>query len=613
MKLVSNKAVTRLSLGLAASGAITAMALAQGAITVSRTQVVGGEGGTCPVLLISLSEPMTLQGQSVTDGSVLVVQLDDRSGTTSPAASETMPAVDIPNLGRATVTLAHSATGSTLTLRLATAPARMSARQAGPASLIVAITPTGPDCGATEAPAQPTADDTAPDIALVADTPAALLAEARSSLADGDSEHAIQVLTKLLSGTPSPEFPAAREMLGLAHERSGQSAHAMAEYRQFLADYPGDEGEERVRQRLLALETAEATMTTPLREPGSDATPVAPAGAPTALAGGEANPRITSIPRRNDSFPPLGPQPGRRGSSGRGGSVALSADGSELTEPTDNFEASVSLYYYRNQSSVLITELETDTTEEETNLLQNSFVLNWDLSDSVTKDGRTFDWRFAGEEEVDMIDSADSGLSFNRAYGQLTWGEGGPSVAFGRQSWSDDATLGRYDGLRFTTPLGDRLRLGVVAGLDVGSTSDPLFAGESQVAGVTGEVLGLPKGTEVTGFGFVTRTDGFTDRADIGAEASWSSENQSVYGMVDYNLAFGQVDAARLTWSGQFADKSSLSVTADFSHSPGLSLSNALTGQQDVTSLSALNGSFTLAQMEALARDRTSEVEIDRA
>ena len=199
-RINKSRVVSRLGLGLAASGAITAMALAQGAITISRTQVVGGEGGTCPVLLISLSDPMTLQGQTMTDGSVLVVQLDDRSSTTSPSASETLPVVDIPNLGRATVTLAHGATGSTLTLRLATAPARMSARQAGPSSLIVAITPNGPDCGSTEAPAQPSAESAAADLVILTDTPDGLLAEARSSLADGNSNHAIQVLTKLLAG-----------------------------------------------------------------------------------------------------------------------------------------------------------------------------------------------------------------------------------------------------------------------------------------------------------------------------------------------------------------------------------------------------------------------------
>ena len=104
---------------------------------------------------------------------------------------------------------------------------------------------------------------------------------------------------------------------------------------------------------------------------------------------------------------------------------------------------------------------------------------------------------------------------------------------------------------------------------------------------------------------------GITDRAELGAEASWTSANQSIYGMVDYNLLFSQIDSAKLTWSGQFADKSSLSVTADYSHSPALSLSSALTGQA-VTSLSALNGLYTLSEMEALAKDRTSEVEFDR-
>ena len=45
----------------------------------------------------------------------------------------------------------------------------------------------------------------------------------------------------------------AQELLGLAREKNGQTAHAKAEYQRYLALYPDADGAARVRQRLAAL------------------------------------------------------------------------------------------------------------------------------------------------------------------------------------------------------------------------------------------------------------------------------------------------------------------------------------------------------------------------
>ena len=68
-----------------------------------------------------------------------------------------------------------------------------------------------------------------------------------------DYAAAIQLLTTL---TEQPEFPQraqAQELLGLARERSGQLAHAKAEYEEYLRRYPQGEAAERVNKRLRAL------------------------------------------------------------------------------------------------------------------------------------------------------------------------------------------------------------------------------------------------------------------------------------------------------------------------------------------------------------------------
>ncbi len=86
---------------------------------------------------------------------------------------------------------------------------------------------------------------------------AVLSAEARTALVAGDLETAIRDYTRLLE-QPGEHGAEARENLGLAREKNGQTAHAAAEYRRFLEDYPQHEAAARVRQRLNGLVTASA-------------------------------------------------------------------------------------------------------------------------------------------------------------------------------------------------------------------------------------------------------------------------------------------------------------------------------------------------------------------
>src|SRR5258708_11286812 len=85
---------------------------------------------------------------------------------------------------------------------------------------------------------------------------AALVAGGPRARPRRDYTKAIAALTKLQR---QPEFPlraSMQELLGLARERSGQLAHAKAEYEEYLRRYPGGEAAERITRRLATLRAA---------------------------------------------------------------------------------------------------------------------------------------------------------------------------------------------------------------------------------------------------------------------------------------------------------------------------------------------------------------------
>lgn len=84
----------------------------------------------------------------------------------------------------------------------------------------------------------------------------ALWKEANARFRGKEYSAAIELFTKLIAKPNHQYKPAAQELLGLAHERLGELAHAQAEYEQFLRDFPKDKAADRVRQRLNALRTS---------------------------------------------------------------------------------------------------------------------------------------------------------------------------------------------------------------------------------------------------------------------------------------------------------------------------------------------------------------------
>jgi len=97
-----------------------------------------------------------------------------------------------------------------------------------------------------EAPTHAATTLTAPDIEKT-------LKQAKDAVRRKDYATAVPLLTKLLEQPEFPQRADAQELMGLAHERSGQLAHAKADYEEYLRRYPQGPGADRIRKRLRAI------------------------------------------------------------------------------------------------------------------------------------------------------------------------------------------------------------------------------------------------------------------------------------------------------------------------------------------------------------------------
>lgn len=93
----------------------------------------------------------------------------------------------------------------------------------------------------------------------------AVLESARLALIQGNYDQAVLLYQQAIDEGDADTAREAQELLGVAQERRGDMAAAHKEYERFLGLYPEGEDAERVRQRLVALETAHAELKAGLR------------------------------------------------------------------------------------------------------------------------------------------------------------------------------------------------------------------------------------------------------------------------------------------------------------------------------------------------------------
>jgi hypothetical protein len=491
---------------------------------------------------------------------VIAVRRDDVAGYavqlgSPPEQGPVPPLPDLPALrGRRVYVATISEGGRTWQrLRLGFFSERSEAEAAAaqldaafPGALVVEVTrreiQRSEQSALTPAPAPPPGGEAPP--AGVPDRTAELMDEARRAMTGGEYSKAILIYTKVLSLPESPHSAEAQELLGLARERSGQLAHAKAEYEEYLRRYPEGEAAARVRQRLAALITARA----PERE---------------------------RLPEEGEAEPAARPQ--------------LDTFGSLFAS-------------YRRES--LFLEEEDDQTEDV--LADSSLFTDLFLESRLSGERYSARTQLSGGYFYDFLGSGSNGVHLASAFLEGNATEIGLSGSLGRRSQSTGGVLGRFDGGRVSKRLGTRWETSLYSGFPVDSPTeyevdtDRYFLGGSLQREHIFEVL------DAEVFAIHQMVGDSTDRSAVGAELRYVQGGRSLFAYLDYDVYFTSLNIAQLSGNAQVTQRGFVHLLADYRNAPILTTSNALQGQL-VGSFGDLDELFSSSELQALAEDRTAQ------
>jgi hypothetical protein len=403
------------------------------------------------------------------------------------------------------------------------------------------------DANATMAQvASPPVERMGSDPALLNEELKKLMAAARTAMDRHEYPTAIALLTKLQR---QPEFEGrarAQELLGLARERSGQLAHAKAEYEEYLRRYPHGEAAERVAFRLKILRAAEAKARTG-REAKGDSLGWEVTGGVAQMARYDGE-RIT-----NGAVPTNTPVP---------------------AAPTIN---------------------------------QNALFNDVDLF--ARRRGETFDMVGRLSAGYDKSFAQDQGAVGNATRVTLASFEVldrslGLLGRLGRQANNADGILGTFDGLFLSWQFKPSWAINAAAGYPV---EQLVIAPQTQDRFETLALAYTPKNAHWDASLFAANEvfEGFRARRAVGVEGRYLASWVSLVGVVDYDTQFRSLNTASLVGTLQLPARWSLSFDAERRNSPVLNTRNALIGMT-FTDLGQLEqAGFTPDQIYQLAKDRT--------
>lgn len=374
-----------------------------------------------------------------------------------------------------------------------------------------------------------------------------LLERARQALLEKNPQQAIDLLNQLLLLPPNPSSQEAQELIGLAWERTGNTARAQTEYELYLRLFPQSEGAARVQQRLAALGTA------PL--------PVAPG--PT----GEAKPAVATA-----------------------------------APPPKAFFGSLAQYYYggRSRSESLLNIVAGVDQQTITTTPQSAIITSLDLNGQYA--GTESDTRAVVRGTVASnltSESHTSGL-INSAYVDYRRNQSGLGLRVGRQSAINGGLLGLFDGASMVYPVRQGVRVSLMGGVPantlVDAPSQRLAAGLVEADGLIDRWGGSMYLVDQT-------VQGFTNRRALGTEIRYSGETFSAYSLIDYDIYFKALNAFTLQGSIQAPGQTTITVLIDNRKAPLLQLTNALitSGQTSMTDYLASGHTLDEARAAALA------------
>ncbi|HWX68063.1 MAG TPA: SPOR domain-containing protein [Steroidobacteraceae bacterium] len=373
-----------------------------------------------------------------------------------------------------------------------------------------------------------------------------MLTDARAAMSAHNYPEAIALLTKLQRQPEFPDRARAQELLGLARERSGELAHAKAEYEEYLRRYPHGEAAERIEFRLKILRAAEAKARTG-REVGTDT---------------------------------------QRWQVSGGFAQMFRYDGTRVTNGPPPTPTNLPPAADTTQDSAIFTDID---------LL-------------ARRRGETFDWLgrlSAGYDKAFEPGGANLGDATRVSLASIEMLDKpvGLLGRVGRQVNNTGGILGTFDGVFLSWQFRPSWAIDAAAGYPVDLLT---VAPQTQRRFESLALLYTPRNAhwDCSIFAVAQDYNGLTDRHAVGFEGRYLASRASLVALLDYDMFYHSLNTASLLGTLQLPARWTLSLDAERRNSPILTTGNALIGQP-VTNLGGLQELFTLEQIYQAARDRT--------
>ena len=145
----------------------------------------------------------------------------------------------------------------------------------------------------------------------------------------------------------------------------------------------------------------------------------------------------------------------------------------------------------------------------------------------------------------------------------------------------------------------------MLAGLPVGYNNKSSLNEHQTFYGVTFETGTFLDHWNMNLFYFDQQVDGLTDRNSIGTEVRYRDRRNVLFGMVDYDIFFDELNILQLNGNMSFDQGRTAYMNAFMRKAPILSTSNALIGRQE-RSIEELKNVLNIEQIYQLAQDRTA-------
>jgi tetratricopeptide (TPR) repeat protein len=382
------------------------------------------------------------------------------------------------------------------------------------------------------------------DPPLTAEVLKKTMADVRAAMSARDYPKAIALLTKLQRQPEFSERAQAQELLGLARERSGQLAHAKAEYEEYLHRYPKGEAAERVAFRLKTLRAAEAR----------------------ARTGREGNAE-------------------NRGWDMSGGvSQMFRYDGTRLNAGPGPAPTTLPLAAATTYNNALFNDVDL-LARHRGESLEWLGRLSAGYDKSLTQGGAGTATRVS-LASIELLD---------RPLGLLT--------RIGRQAQNSNGILGSFDGLFASWQFRPSWAINAAAGYPV---EQLILSPQTKERFETLALAYTPPGKhwDTSIFASTQTFEGLRDRRAVGLEGRYLASAASLIGVVDYDTSYHSLNTASILGTLQLPARWSVSFDAERRNSPVLTTRNALIGQT-FTDLTQLLQVLTVPQIYQAALDRT--------